>query len=269
VGADGLLEPFSNGCRPVHAATRPGSSLSICERLSSGASGSGTGKDKTSTEKAANTPSDRRRLPRGVSVWVGVLGVVGASAIGALLTLGRSDSERPSVPTTPPAVVDAAALPGLQTKAPPWPPDNGDLDARLRVLGLPALSRYGTRLHTHQHLDVFVDGQRVTVPAGIGINPPKHLISPLHTHDTSGLIHVESPTSRSFSLAQFFGVWGVRLTKRCLGGECGSGKLHVFVNGKRAGDPNLVLLAPHQQIVVAFGLSPKPVPASYSFPAGK
>ena len=104
------------------------------------------------------------------------------------------------------------------------------------------------------------------MPAGIGI--AEHFISPIHTHDTSGLIHVESPTSRSFSLAEFFGVWGLRLTRNCLGSACDAGKVYLFVNGRRVADPNLALLGRHGEIVVAFGRPPKPLPASYSFPAG-
>jgi hypothetical protein len=113
-----------------------------------------------------------------------------------------------------------------------------------------------------------VDGDPVTVPAGIGIDLAAHVIAPIHTHDASGVVHVESPTFRSFSLAEFFGVWGVRLTKTCLGGACGAGRLDVFVNGSRVKDPNRVLLGRHTEIVVAFGSPPARLPASYSFPAG-
>jgi hypothetical protein len=223
-------------------------------------------KGRTVMEHTENRPPARRQVARGASVWVGAIGVLGATAMGVLLTLNRPHSGRRAVPTTPPPVVNTAALPGLETGPPPWPAERGNLRARLRVLGLPALSRAGTALHTHQHLDVFMDGRHVTVPAGIGI--AEHFVSRIHTHDTSGLIHVESPTSRSFSLAEFFGVWGLRLTKNCLGSTCDGAKLHLFVNGRRVVDPNLALLGRHGEIVVAFGLPPKPLPASYSFPAG-
>ena len=61
---------------------------------------------------------------------------------------------------------------------------------------------------------------------------------------------------RAFTLGQFFGVWGVRLTPRCLGGYCSStGKrVWVFVDGRRiSDDPRLVVLAEHEEIVVAYG----------------
>ncbi len=179
----------------------------------------------------------------------------------AAIGLTRSDSVNTNAPTTTPPVVNIRALPGIEAGPPPWPAEIERLRARLDAVGVPA--RAGTTLHTHQHLDVFVNGKRVIVPAGIGIG--KELASPLHTHDASGVIHVESTTVRSYSLAEFFAVWGVRLTKTCLAGECGEGKLHFFVDGKPATDPNRIVLNHHQEIAVAFGPLPEPVPSSYGF----
>ncbi len=128
--------------------------------------------------------------------------------------------------------------------------------SRLDALGLPALSREGTVLHIHQHLDLFVRGRRIVVPAGIGIDTAEGFISPIHTHDASGIIHVESPDVRTFTLGQVFGVWGVRLSRRCLGGYCGRGaeRVRVYADGRPfPGDPRVLPLAPHAEIVVAFG----------------
>jgi hypothetical protein len=208
-------------------------------------------------------PPGQKPPASGAVVWVGAIGVLGASAIAAI-ALTRSNSASSNVPTTPPPVVNVAALPGLEAGPPPWPAELEHLRARFDALGLPA--RQGTALHVHQHVDVFVNGKRVIVPAGIGIGDG--FISPLHTHDASGVIHVESPTVRSFSLAEFFAVWGVRLTKTCLADECGAGELHLFVNGKPAADPNRIVLTQHLELAVAFGPPPKPIPSSYRFPSG-
>ena len=145
---------------------------------------------------------------------------------------------------------------------------------RLDALGLPALGREGTALHTHQHLDLFVHARHVVVPAGIGIDAGGRFISPIHTHDASGVIHVESPQVRTFTLGQLFGVWGVRLTRACVGGYCvhGPERLVVYADGRRVtGDPRVLALAPHAEIVVAYGTRgelPRPVPAAFAFPAG-
>jgi hypothetical protein len=154
-----------------------------------------------------------------------------------------------------------AHLSGELAHGPPWPRNVGSLRQRLNELHLPALAAEGTVLHIHQHLDVFANGKRVTVPAGIGIDADYRFISPLHTHDTSGVIHVESPTVRPFTLGEFFGVWGVPLERAS----------QVYVDGRRvSGDPAGVRLTPHEEIVVLFGSRrPRsPIPASYSFPLG-
>ena len=132
----------------------------------------------------------------------------------------------------------------------------------------------GTAVHIHQHLDIYLYGEPVPVPALIGIDPATGF-APLHVHDTGGVVHVESPTVRDYTLGQFFAVWGVRLTPTCIGGYCAGGgrQLQVFVDGHlHRGDPTTLTLAPHQEIVVAFGTRaqlPSPIPSSYRFPAGE
>jgi len=156
----------------------------------------------------------------------------------------------------------------------PWPRNIALLGSRLLAAGLPVLGQEGTALHIHEHLDIYVDGRHVRVPAGIGIDESEGFLSPLHTHDETGIIHVESPAVHTFTLGQFFAVWGVRLTPRCLGGYCQAGpnRLRVYTDGRLvSGDPRLVVLTPHEEIVVAYGTRaqrPRAIPASYPFPAG-
>ena len=212
-----------------------------------------------------STQRPRRRL-RVVAFTLGVaavltvgLAVIGARARGASSTL-------PSLPT--------GALPGELVGNAPWPANIGRLAARLSVIGVPALLQEGTALHIHQHVDVYVEGRHVTVPAGIGIDRAEGFIAPIHTHDASGVVHVESPDVRPFTLGQFFAVWGVRFSDRCLGGYCAAGpsRVSVLVDGRRvAGDPRQVVLAEHDEIVVSYGTSaqlPRPLPSSFDFPAG-
>lgn len=62
--------------------------------------------------------------------------------------------------------------------------------------------------HIHTHLNIFVAGHAVTVPAKIGfINGI--LICSLHTHDTSGYIHIESLVNAKYTLAQFLDLWNI------------------------------------------------------------
>lgn len=171
----------------------------------------------------------------------------------------------------------AATLPGMMIGSAPWGPNDGaDLRARLKAIGLHALAVEGLKLHIHQHLDLAVNGRIYPVPALIGINIEQRFLAEIHTHDDSGIIHVESPTVRTFTLGLFFDVWGLRFSEQCLGGYCAHGKkqVMVWVNGKRIRtDPRKIVLRSHQEIVVAYGtrasLDPLgPIPKSYPFPRG-
>ncbi|HYY26222.1 MAG TPA: hypothetical protein VE689_12050 [Candidatus Udaeobacter sp.] len=171
------------------------------------------------------------------------------------------------------SVADPSRLPGIQTRQPPWIAEIEHLFDRLQAIHLPALSAEGNALHIHQHLDLILSGTQVSVPADIGINYAARFISPIHTHDETGVIHVESDEVRDFTLGEFFDVWGVRFTKDCIGGYCskGTNTLKVFVNGKPvSGDPRKLVLQPRQEIVVIYGAQTgsTKVPSSYLFPPG-
>lgn len=163
----------------------------------------------------------------------------------------------------------------LSTSEAPWPPELTNLKARLGNVDLPALMQEGDALHIHQHLDIVVHGQTVGVPANIGIHvaAPK-FIAPIHTHDTAGIVHVESPTVQKFTLGEFFTIWGVRLTDACMGGYCtdATNTLAVYVNGERyQGDPRTLELTNHQEIAIIYGTPsemPTSTPSTYAFPAG-
>jgi hypothetical protein len=216
-------------------------------------------------EGARAQQAARRRERRRLAVTA-VLALALVAGIGGLAVAAAGRDRR--------AAAAPGVLPGLQTGPAPWGANTADLAQRLQTMGLPPLSPVeGTVIHIHQHLDLYVDGRKVPVPAGVGIDPAVGY-APLHTHDTSGIVHVESPTVRTYTLGEFFGVWGVRFTRGCLGGYCAGGgrQLRVYVNGQAyPGDPTTLALAPHQELVVAYGTPaqlPSPVPSSYPFPPG-
>jgi hypothetical protein len=192
---------------------------------------------------------------------VGVIAAV-AAAVVAFGGGGGNNSSSPSVPQN-------NELVGLQTGPAPWNPGLDTLPDRLKPLGLNDLTNEGQVIHIHQHLDIFVNGKHEVVPAGIGIYDGQFLTE-LHTHDASGIMHVESPTKREFDLGQFFGVWGVRLDSDCVGGYCrGVTPWTVYVNGTPyTGDPAALVLKRHQEIAFVIGTPPKKIPSSYKFPPG-
>lgn len=170
---------------------------------------------------------------------------------------------------------DPNGLPSIQIGELPWLPDVKNLRQRLAAIGLPALPTEGNALHIHQHLDLFINGKLTPIPADIGVNEIARFIAPIHTHDTTGVIHVESDRIQDFTLGQFFDIWGVRLTKDCIGGYCtnATSTLKMYINGSLVTeDPRKLVLTSHQQIVLMYGTEadmPRVIPSSYSFPPGE
>jgi hypothetical protein len=222
---------------------------------------------KVQAPQRRSDPKRRSRLSdRGGLALTIALAVAGlAAAIAAAVVVfsgGGSNASTPQVPQN-------SELVGLQVGAAPWNAGLDTLPDRLKPLGLHDLTTEGEVVHIHQHLDIFVNGKHIPVPANIGIYDGQFLTE-LHTHDASGIMHVESPTERQFDLGQFFGVWGVRLNSDCVGGYCRQvTPWTVYVNGRPySGDPAALVLKPHQEIAFVIGTPPKKIPLSYKFPPG-
>jgi hypothetical protein len=225
-----------------------------------------TGRDRS--RQAA--PSLRERInPLYAGVVVAALVVAGV-LIGVFATKGGGKPEPARVNATV-SLGNMTKLPGAQLGKPPWNAGQKDIQKRLGTLGLEPGTSEQLAFHIHQHLDVYVNGKPVTVPAGVGFGPTlQHttFLAFLHTHDPSGIIHVESPTEYDYTLGQFFGVWGVPIGKTRLGGLTGK-PLHVWVNGQPfVGDPTKLVLSSHEEIAVAYGTPPVKIPKHYSFPSG-
>lgn len=124
--------------------------------------------------------------------------------------------------------------------------------------------------HIHAHLDVFYEGQPITVPAGLGIDYNAGRISPLHTHDTTGIVHVESPEVKPYYLGQLLTEWGLQSGSGCLAGQCPPAHpVVVYVNGSSSPTPlEKVEITAHAEIAVVIGTAPATIPNSYSFPRG-
>jgi hypothetical protein len=208
--------------------------------------------------RRAPSPSDWLRGPR--AWWAAGAGaVVVAVIVVAVLLASGGDSAKP-------VYVDFSNMTGLQNGAPPWNAGEATLQQHLSDVHLDPLPAEALAFHIHQHLDIYVNGKHVTVPAFVGIFD-NSFITEMHTHATDGILHVESAKVRPYTLGQFFGEWSVRLTASCLGRYCGN--LHWWLNGvAQTGDPASLVLKSHQEIVIAAGEPPFPVPKSYKFPAG-
>lgn len=223
---------------------------------------------RTGSSTAARKAVARARGGRsGGWVWIVVAGIV---ALIALLVVTKSVRSQHNQ-AVPPQLSNPPATTAVGRKTlPPWsaPPDAA---AAMRAAGLPMLSREGTVEHIHAHLDMRVNGQPVEVPAMIGID--RRGISPVHTHDSTGVIHIESPVKQTFTLGEFFTEWDVGLSTDSIGGlRTGDGKtLRAFLNGNPiTGNPAAQPLNAHDEIVLIYGTAQprESIPAHYDFAAG-
>lgn len=131
--------------------------------------------------------------------------------------------------------------------------------------------------HVHTHLTIFVNGSPRQIPYGIGIVPPRqveHTSSGpfvvggacfywLHTHAADGIIHIESPSVRTYSLGNFFDIWHQPLGPNQVGPA--KGKVTAFYNGQvYKGNPRNIPLGSHHQVQLDVG-TPLIAPEKVSF----
>jgi hypothetical protein len=198
-----------------------------------------------------------RKRARGVRI-AGAGGVAAAIAAIAVIAVGGGKA-RPAV--SRPFVSSGAAASGRTI-------DGIRCETDERVL-----------VHVHAHLAIFVDGRPRTVPAGIGIAPPRSeqetpdgtFVSSgscfywLHSHTDDGVIHIESPRRRTYTLGDYFDIWNQPLGRGRVGAA--RGPVHAYVDGKRyMGDPRRIELVSHRLIQLDVGSTT--APRGYVFAPG-
>jgi hypothetical protein len=218
-------------------------------------------------------------LPLAIAIAFLVLAVAGC---GDGANGGADESRgqaRQAEPETASSDADAAVL---------WPAPPDPLE-RTVAAGLEPERKEFLTHHFHAHLDVFVDGKPIAVPAAIGINIDdpevqrfkdphgavayggitrcrKPCISPLHSHDRTGIIHTESKSPEPNTLGQFFTEWGVRLSESCVGEHCSPERIAVYVDGKPyRQDPRAIELTDRKEIAIVIGTPPSPLPKTADF----
>ena len=199
------------------------------------------------------------------AIGAGAVAVIAGIVIGVMVASGSGGNSS----NTAAKAAGYNSLPGIRKTKAPWAPEYGSLADRLPPLGLTTLPQEAVNTHYHSHLDIFVNGKKVKVPALVGINVGAQYLTQLHTHDTRGVIHVESPKANDhFSLGQFVAEWGVFLNSHCIGAYCNG--LKWYVNGKQqTGDPQDYVLQPHDEVAIVVGKPPAKIPSSYQFLAGE
>jgi len=96
----------------------------------------------------------------------------------------------------------------------------------------PLIARRG--IHWHPNLEISIKGERVTIPANIGLGG---VHADTHTHKENDQIHLEMsrPVRESDTrLAKFFETWGKEFNSQCILDACNgeAGMVKMFVNGE-------------------------------------
>ena len=88
----------------------------------------------------------------------------------------------------------------------------------------------------------------------------------LHTHAADGIIHTESPVRRTYTLGDFFDIWGQSLSPEQVGPA--RGPVTALFNGRvYEGSPRQIPLLAHAQIQLEVG-KPLIAPERITFPEG-
>jgi hypothetical protein len=134
--------------------------------------------------------------------------------------------------------------------------------------------------HIHAHLAVYTNGKARIIPEGIGIVPPTQVVQTsagpfvvagkcfywLHSHTADGIIHIESPSQRVYTLGNYFDVWNQPLSATQVGPVHGT--VTAYVDGQPfTGDPRSIPLDPHTLIQLDVG-SASPGLQPFAFPPG-
>ncbi|HEU4843369.1 MAG TPA: hypothetical protein VFT05_03810 [Burkholderiaceae bacterium] len=193
---------------------------------------------------------------------------------GALSACGGGGGATPSAATvtTPVAAYQLATSPtllqpGITVGTPNWPDGSTASGGNgVSVAGVNCL--VSEDYHIHAHLTILRDGNALAIPAHIGLQGCAY---ELHTHDQSGVIHIETSSARKFTLGQLFAVWGQPLSRSNVAGISGQA-VNVFYNDgdtvlEWTGEIGDLELAGHRSIVIQLGAVQHTLPA-YRWDAG-
>jgi hypothetical protein len=114
----------------------------------------------------------------------------------------------------------------------------------------------GVALHIHAHLTIVDHGKPVGIPEDIGRPLAGQCFYWLHTHTPDGIIHIESPSMREFTLGQVFDIWGQPLSAHeVAGAKTAPGQtVKVYVDGEPyTGNPRAIELAQHLDVAILVG----------------
>jgi hypothetical protein len=221
--------------------------------------------------------------------WLGVAAGLAAFAATAALALTQNADPRPALPLAALATAgplrpaptsgtlgpEGVPIPNAGPLAPPRPLRVGE-----QIDGISCQSGEQVAFHIHAHLTIVVRGRSRQVPAGVGIAAPREeevtsggpfvaggsCFTWLHTHAADGIVHIESPVAHTYTLGEFFDIWGQPLNRRRVGAA--QGAVTALFNGRVfTGNPRQIPLLAHSKIELEVG-RPLIAPEKIAFPPG-
>jgi hypothetical protein len=217
-------------------------------------------------------PTRKRSGFPAAAVLVVALLVVVAAAVALLLT---ARGAAPQVATGAPRATATPVSSGVVS-----PRRSATVGAPMPVINdISCDALESTIFHIHVHLALFIDGQEQLVPYGIGIGQPWQVSDSaegpfvedgtcfywIHTHTEDGVVHIESPIRRTFTLGDFFSIWQQPLSPTQMGPV--QGTIIAYVNGIKVDtNPAEIRLLSHGRIQLDVGQDVPPY--QFDFPPG-
>ena len=167
----------------------------------------------------------------------------------------------PGDPAPPPDIVLAPGYTALNTtltsSTPHWPAWSHTGTAVVDGVGCAKNEDY----HIHALVSIYQDGKRLGLPDSVGRG--SGCSYEMHTHDITGIMHIETDVPKVFTLGQFFALWGQPLTTAAVAGLPGKPAYYVIDKEqvvRFTGDPATIALNAHREIVIVTGTPPTQVP---------
>ncbi|HEY0062008.1 MAG TPA: hypothetical protein VGC21_07795 [Telluria sp.] len=127
------------------------------------------------------------------------------------------------------------------------------------------------KYHKHALISIYSNGKRLGFPDGIGrVHAGCYHAYEMHTHDVTGIIHMEADVPKQFKLGQWFSLWKQPLSRNGVAGLAGPVRFYVIENGaitRYDGDPYQIVMTPHREVLIVTGTTMTVVP-KYQWPPG-
>lgn len=184
----------------------------------------------------------------------------------------------PTLAPIPPLTDPLPLKDGYQIGFLHWPNGDTTTGGQGQTIDTVACGIMDESYHVHSHLSIFWNGKQVAIPMALGMKKPKYADATtdpthkwpdgfalsgqcnyaLHTHDTSGKIHIEAPVKTDFYLGQLFKIWGQPLSYSNIAGIKGYGDATVYINEgthtwRYKGDLAQIKLLSRREITIVIG----------------